>query len=142
MSCPDGHGLKRFRVEESYFCSLCKSTFDRGTYMYSCFACDYDACSGCFGLETRADPGVFTSRNKFQLELGRQSIIMGALSDPKDLQLLWERIFTPMPKPEDFSRWEDVSYFHNRYIVLGSIILVLHSYRLVFLVYTLGGIIC
>ena len=63
MTCPKGHSLKRHQTGNSnMFCDLCNVVenkvnrpspkFPKGSVMFGCRACDWDACEACFSSYT------------------------------------------------------------------------------------------
>jgi len=46
-SCPQGHSLKRRKVDEDYECDICQSDIVQGKRFYDCRKCDYSVCLRC-----------------------------------------------------------------------------------------------
>ncbi|KAH9261801.1 hypothetical protein BASA81_000457 [Batrachochytrium salamandrivorans] len=45
--CDQGHALRRFRIQDVYFCSKCEEIVQSGQFMFACFADDFDLCQNC-----------------------------------------------------------------------------------------------
>jgi len=45
--CPKGHELQRYSAPDDRFCDLCKKAATRGSELWGCRQCNWDACPGC-----------------------------------------------------------------------------------------------